>query len=128
METGIQTKTKVFLSTGISHIRKNHALEHASIHVLTSKKPDVSFGGYSYYKGFWLFGHAAIQEVQDAVDVARARLINGERNLAVHKNCGTNLAVTGIVTAIGSLIALSGQKEKKNKVDQFSALTISGII
>ncbi len=112
----------------VQHIRKNHALEHATIHVLTKKFPGASFGGYSIHNGFWIFGECDIQSVDDAAEIAHGRLLNGEKNLAVHPNCGTNLAAAGLLCAAGSLIATAGAENDKDRLDRFSGLALAGIL
>ena len=130
MEIDLTTGTKTTLSpvNVIAHIRKNHAMEHAAIHILTKSKPGVSFAGYSFIKGFWIYGKADLQEVQKAAEMAYARLKNGEKNLAIHPNCGTNIAVTGLCTAAASMLALLGESEEDSKFSRFSALTSAGLV
>ena len=111
----------------LAHIRKNHAMEHASIHVLTRSMPGVSFAGYSFIKGFWILGKADLQNVQKGVEMAYARLKNGERQLAVHPNCGTNLAVTGLCTAAAAMISLKFEPDDDSDFSRFSALTTAGL-
>lgn len=111
----------------ISHIRKNHALEHATIHVLSTKHPGISFAGYSIHKGFWVLGKTDIQTIQDAVEIAYARLAHGEKKLAVHPNCGTNLAMAGLCCAVGSLIATAGADSRKERISRLSSLTLAGV-
>ena len=37
-------------------IRRNHALEHATLQVLVEKYPELRMAGYSDQNGFWLVG------------------------------------------------------------------------
>lgn len=129
MENTVESNIRNFsISATIEHVRKNHALEHATIHVLSEKFPELSVSGYSIYKGFWIIGHTQIQTVQEAVDVAKARLTHGEVKLAQHPNCGTNLAVAGLVCALGSMIAMSGADTRKERLNRFSSLMMAGIV
>ena len=57
META-EYKIRVAPIRAAAHIRKNHALEHATIHLLTQSKPGVTFAGYSFIKGYWILGRA----------------------------------------------------------------------
>ncbi|MBR6091176.1 MAG: hypothetical protein IKP86_14655 [Anaerolineaceae bacterium] len=127
MEKTISLSTIAPLRT-LSHIRKNHAMEHATIHLLTEYMPNVSFSGYSLWKGYWILGKAELQGVQKAAEMALARLKNGERKLAVHPGCGTNLAVTGLCTAAAAMLTTMLDSEDDSKISRFSAFTAAGIM
>ncbi len=123
MEKSIFGKTQIANpAAAIAQLRKNHALEHASIHVLAKKNSRKTISGYSFFNGFWLFGELKIQDVQEAVDVAIARLRNGEKQLAIHPGCGTNLMISGLCTAAGALAVLSGADTARKKADRFPTL------
>lgn len=53
-------------------------------------------------------GDVSLDDVYAAVESARERLRAGERELAVHPNCGTNFVVSGILAGAGSVLALFG--------------------
>ncbi len=38
------------------HVRSNHALEHATLHVLQEHGVNVPMGGVSDVGGFWIYG------------------------------------------------------------------------
>ena len=40
----------------VSSVRRNHALEHATLHILGRKYKDRVMGGYSDPSGFWIIG------------------------------------------------------------------------
>ncbi|MBN1535750.1 MAG: hypothetical protein JW908_03375 [Anaerolineales bacterium] len=92
----------------ISRIRRNHGLEHATLHMLAQRFPRTSFAGHSDAGGFWIMGDATTDEIQTAVDEALSRLQQGERNLAVHPNCGTNLAAASILAGVAAALAMTG--------------------
>jgi hypothetical protein len=79
-------------------IRRNHALEHATIHLLSARPVRTLLVGRSDSRGFYLMGEVPTDDVESAVLQALARLRAGEARLAVHPNCGTNL-VTGAALA-----------------------------
>lgn len=89
----------------VKAVRRNHALEHATLHILGRKYKDRGLGGYSDQRGFWIVGEVDTEDLQNAVDEGLERLRNGESQLAVHPNCGTNYALPGMVA--GSLAWLS---------------------
>jgi hypothetical protein len=77
--------------------RRNHALEHATLHMLARAHPRRRMAGHSNPTGFFLFGKLETPEVWVAATEALERLRAGERGLAIHPGCGTNLAVTALL-------------------------------
>jgi len=97
----------------IARIRRNHALEHTTIHVLTEHNPRRHLMGRTTDRGFYLFGEAVAEEVAAAVSEALARLQRGEHSLAVHPRCGTNLATAGVLAGLSSFVAMSGRSKSR---------------
>lgn len=91
-------------------VRRNHALEHATIHVLSERMPGVRLVGRSDWGGFTLYGPVETVQVSDAVSAAMARLNAGETSLAVHPQCGTNLATGFVLAGLASSAALGGRR------------------
>jgi hypothetical protein len=87
--------------------RRNHGLEHATIHVLSAAKPGRPLAGRSTPFGFYLYGDVGDEEVQTAVHDARNRMLHGEQRLAIHPGCGTNYLVSGAAASLGILSVLS---------------------
>jgi hypothetical protein len=83
----------------ILETRRNHALEHATLHILAHKYQNRSMGGHSNPTGFFLFGDFPTEDISVAATEAMARLLSGESGLAVHEGCGTNLAVSTLLPA-----------------------------
>jgi len=81
----------------LDRIRQNHALEHATMHVLGELPGPLRLMGRSDWNGFTLYGDVDTDDVLRASMEAVERLRDGERQLAVHPNCGTNLAVGGVL-------------------------------
>ncbi|MBP0014577.1 MAG: hypothetical protein J7545_20355 [Roseofilum sp. SBFL] len=81
-------------------VRQVHALEHATVWVLTEfDRRGELLGGMSTEQGFYLYGSVNPQTLQQAVYSALNRITSGEWNLAVHPRCGTNLSVALLLTA-----------------------------
>lgn len=91
----------------IARIRRNHGLEHATIHILNRRHTHLSLVGHSDWNGFTLYGPIDTAEVKQAAHEALQRLRQGETSLAVHPRCGTVLATTGILTALAAFLAIS---------------------
>ena len=50
--------------------RRNHALEHATLHMLERKHPKQPMGGHSNPTGFLIFGDFSLEEIQAALRAA----------------------------------------------------------
>ncbi len=94
----------------IRRVRRNHGLEHATIHMLSRKVKNLSMAGRSTLTGFYLYGNVSTREVEDAVSEALQRMRDGEHGLAIHPNCGTGLVTAGILTSLATLVGTAGMK------------------
>ena len=97
----------------ILQTRRNHALEHASLHILAQRHPQRQFGGHSNPTGFIIFGEAPLEDIRDSVDQALTRLRAGETQLAIHPGCGTNYATSALVGGMLGWLAISGAKSRR---------------
>ena len=102
----------------ISRIRRNHGLEHATITLLSQRFPYLRMAGYSFPGGFLLLGDVPTEQVREVVAQALARMNNGERNLAVHPNCGTNYVVSGLVAGTLAWLGMTGAKSKRDQLER----------
>ncbi len=100
----------------ITRIRRNHGLEHATIHVLSEGHKRFSAQGNSDHRGFHLniYGDVGEAEVAAAVDEAQRRLRAGERQLAVHPNCGTVLVTTAALATVAAQ-AMYALEERRSR-------------
>jgi len=90
-------------------VRKNHSLEHATINVLEERYGrSLRAGGLAYHNGFSLSGPdlPPPHEVMAAVREGHFRMINGERELAIHPRCGTSMAAANFLFSLGFIIIL----------------------
>ena len=88
--------------------RRNHALEHATLHVLADKYPTRPMAGHSNPTGFFILANIPTEDVQAAVTQALTRLRAGESELAIHAGCGTNLATSALVAGTFAWFVLRG--------------------
>jgi hypothetical protein len=106
-------------STPLRRIRRNHGLEHATLHVLTRRFPRRAFAGHSDLGGFWIAGDVATPDLQEAVNEALQRLRNGERSLAIHPNCGTNFVTAGTLAGLaGASVMLGARPGLRDKLER----------
>lgn len=96
------------LQSLLDRIRRNHALEHATINVLSRRYPDAHLVGFSGPWGFTLYSTLTTEEIVPATMQALERLKEGESHLRVHENCGTNLVVTAALSTLATLLAMGG--------------------
>jgi Domain of unknown function (DUF6391) len=92
----------------VRRIRRNHGLEHATVHVLTESVKGRPLAGRSDAAGFWLFGELETEDVKVAVAAALRRMQGGEHQLAVHPGCGTARLTTGTVAGLAALSGTIG--------------------
>ncbi len=117
-------QTPIILARPFSRVRRNHALEHATLQVLAEKFSGRRFAGYSTFAGFWVFGQVEIEELQGAVEEAQKRLRGGERRLAIHPNCGTNFAFAGLAAGFAAWLAMLGAGNTlRKKLDRLPLVT-----
>ncbi len=98
-------------SPRLLHIRRNHALEHATIHILSQRYPQKAFIGRSDARGFYIYGDLTSDQLWESVQEALTRLQQGDDRLAIHPNCGTNLVVAGLLGGTASYLAMASDKK-----------------
>lgn len=84
-------------------VKQNHALEHATIVLLSRKYPEVRLAGISFAAGFFVFGDVPTEAVLPVAQEALNLLRTTQPELAIHERCGTNLAVSGMLTALAAM-------------------------
>ncbi len=104
----------------VRRIRRNHGLEHATIHILSRKVKNLSMAGRSTATGFYLYGDVSTPEIEAAVREALLRMRAGEYGLAIHPNCGTGLVTAGLLTSFATLLSTAGMRN--NLPDRLSRL------
>jgi hypothetical protein len=92
------------VTDAVRRTRQHHAIEHATLHLLAARLPGRRMAGYSDPGGFTLVGDIPPEQARRAVGDALLRLQAGESNLAIHPNCGTNLAVTSVLVTAAALL------------------------
>jgi len=96
----------------ILETRRNHALEHATLHIL-ARTYHTSMAGHSNPTGFFLLGDIQLEDIANAATEAMTRLKSGESGLAVHPGCGTNLVATALLPATFAWAPLRGARSTR---------------
>jgi hypothetical protein len=96
----------------VERMRRNHALEHATVHVLAEHHPGAGMVGRSTPNGYYIYGSVTTAQVTIAAQEALKRLQGGERHLAIHPGCGTNLMTSGMLAGMGTFFAMGGRTKR----------------
>jgi hypothetical protein len=89
-------------------VKRNHALEHATVNVLEERYGTSRVAGYAQRDGFRLVAprpipaEIVLQAAQEGLD----RLQRGERKLAIHTRCGTSLLVSNFLFSLLFIVLL----------------------
>ncbi|HAF60904.1 MAG TPA: hypothetical protein DCK95_01090 [Anaerolineaceae bacterium] len=96
-------------------VRSNHSLEHATLHVLSTKVTRARVSGLSDAGGFWLLGRLPTDLVLESAQEALKRLQDGEKGLAMHEHCGSNLVPSIVVSGGLAWLAMAGTGDSLRK-------------
>lgn len=99
------------LTSLATRLRRHHALEHATIHILTRRYPNLRVVGRSTPDGFVLYGNLPTEGVLLAAQHALKRLQAGQRELAIHPACGTNFVAAGALAGLGAFAVLTPRRQ-----------------
>lgn len=102
----------IWHNSWIVRVRRNHAIEHATIHLLSARLPHIRMAGRSTPNGFYIYGDIPTDVLERTVREAIARLSAGESRLAVHPHCGTNLVTASILAGVATVLASAGRKRQ----------------
>lgn len=108
-------------------VRRNHALEHATITILSGMVPELSVSARSFSNGFIIFGDVDLNYLRRAADEALSRLQAGEAQLAIHPNCGTNLVVGVSLVTLGTLLGMASS-QTRTRVASAAASSLAGLM
>ncbi len=91
-------------------LRKNHALEHATINVLEERYGELKeVGGFAENDGFYIMSSGVPlppDEVLSAAKEGLLRLKSGESELAIHPRCGTSITITNLLLSVLFVVVL----------------------
>lgn len=107
----------------ISRTRRNHGLEHATMHILAKTHPNVPLAGMSSPRGFTIVGDVTTEDVAGAAIEALLKLRAGEADLTSHPNCGTNFAISGLIAGLVAWLGTLGtEKSFRHKLERLPLL------
>jgi len=108
-------------------VRQNHALEHATITILSGMVPTLSVSARSFANGFIVFGDVDLRLLRQAADEALSRLQAGEAELAIHPNCGTNIVVGVSLVMLGTMLGMASS-QTRTRVASAAASSLAGLM
>lgn len=112
-----------------SRTRRNHGLEHATLNLLAKTHPGKPYAGHSDGGGFWILGEIPSDILSSTVSEALSKLNAGQTDLAIHKNCGTNLLVSGFAAGLAGAAGLIGVgKRPRDKFERIPIIAFLGVI
>ena len=113
----------------VAAVRRNHALEHATITVLLKRLGhDIRMVGRATRDGYYLYADVPTEMLEECTYEALHRLKSGEGHLAVTPLCGTNLAVAGALAGVASMIALGDGRRTERLPSAVFASMIAVIV
>ncbi|MDO9509356.1 MAG: DUF6391 domain-containing protein [Thermovirgaceae bacterium] len=81
-------------------VRRNHAMEHATINIIQEKTGVAGLSGMAFDDGFSISGMFDPDGILRASREAQRRLSGGEKHLALSRRCGTTIVVVNTISAI----------------------------
>ena len=102
-------------------IRRNHALEHATVAVLLARSGPTRLAGRASVDGFVIIGDIDPDALEESAREALRRLQAGQVGLAVTPLCGTNIAVTAGLAALGATAVLARGRARQRLPNAFVA-------
>jgi hypothetical protein len=110
----------------IGSVRRNHALEHATVSILMGRLgPGVRMVGRATGNGFYIYGDVPTDRLEESAAEGLERLKRGEASLAVSPLCGTNLAVAGLMAGASSLLALGNRSRLERLPNVLLSATVA---
>ena len=111
----------------ILETRRNHALEHATLHML-ARTHKGNMAGHSNPTGFFLLGNFSTQDIWSNATEALERLRGGESGLAIHAGCGTNMATTTLLAGTLAWLPLRGTKSTLWRILLLPIAVVFGLV
>jgi hypothetical protein len=112
----------------VDSIRRNHGIEHATVTLLLARQTGHKrMFGRATHDGFYLYADVDEKEFEESAHEALRRMKAGEDGLAVSPLCGTNIVMTGLMTALISLMTV-GQKTRWERFPNIVTAATMGVI
>ena len=110
----------------VNAVRRNHALEHATITLMLAEEGPMRVVGRAGTDGFHVYANITRDKLERFAQRALERMQAGEASLAVSPLCGTNIAVAGILAGAGSYLAIGSSR--KGGLDAITRAIMMGML
>lgn len=112
----------------ITAVRRNHALEHATVAVLLGRLgPTVRLVGRAAPNGFYIYGRIPTDTLETSAREGLSRLQAGEAGLAVTPFCGTNIAVAGVLAGTFSMLTMR-RGQQLSRIPNVFIAAMAGVV
>ena len=99
----------------LRRVRRNHALEHATVTLMLEEGVRGPLGGYSTPWGFFIIGNLSTEQLTRIVGSALESLNAGRSEMAISPHCGTNMAVAAVLSGALTRLVLGRRKRGRWK-------------
>ena len=111
----------------IDSIRRNHALEHATVAVLLARHGPMRLAGRASSGGFVIIADLDPDQLEEASREALRRLQAGEASLALSPLCGTTIAVGAGLSALAATLVLATGRPWARLPNAFTAAALAAV-
>ena len=96
------------------NVRRNHAIEHATVSILTEQKIKSAVIGFAIPSGFIIYSKSNKDEILSAANHGLKLMKSGVSEISISQFCGTNLVVAALLTGVSTLLLgkILGKKSK----------------
>jgi hypothetical protein len=96
---------------------------------MQDKHPPRIYGGRSDSGGFTVWGEVETPQVEQAANDALRRMKSGEKSLALHPQCGTNLVTTGVLVSLAAWVTSIGvRRGARDFSDRLPAMLLLSLL
>lgn len=108
--------------------RRNHAIEHAAMHMLARSLRPLRLVARSDWDGYTIYGHIDTETLAQATQEGLRALQAGRAELAVHPRCGTGLAAhLFLAGAAFSLVSTAHKGKARGAAPLLAIAMIAGV-
>ena len=112
----------------LNDVRRNHALEHATVAVLLERGARPPLGGYSTRSGFLIFGRLETELVEESALDALARLNAGQKELAVSPFCGTTIVTRAVLSGLVTSLIMGRKEGRVRRIPILAAALVGAAL
>lgn len=99
----------------LRRVRRNHALEHATVTLMLEEGVSGPLGGYSTPWGFFIVGSLSSEQLTRIVGQALENLSAGHSEMAISPHCGTNMAIAALISGALTRVVLGKKRQGRWK-------------